>query len=314
MGVPIAWRKVAQGKQVEWIGAQISFKEQCLSISIPEKKIAELRTTIDTFLDNQVVTKVDILKLAGKLSYLAGLIIYLKAFLAPLWATSAGRGQPKEGSTSRTPRHLIHVKRIRPTLVWLKAFFTSEPQCIIRKFHVNDEEAVPLSVATDASTMGMGGILLDSTSGKPIQYFSTPITAEDEKILGTQRGQSKGMPIWESLALLIALRTWSLPGERLRISITGDSLGVLQAMVKQASNNPMVNRVIQEVALDLACERYSIGSVTHIKSAANYLPDKLSRMHDAEATNLPAELSQVPRRQVALRDSAFWHVTESKHS
>ena len=92
------------GKQVEWIGAQIGVDERCLSISIPEKKIAELRTTIDTVLGNQVVTKMEILKLAGKLSYLVDLIIYLTAFLSPLWATSAGRGQPKEDNTSRTPR------------------------------------------------------------------------------------------------------------------------------------------------------------------------------------------------------------------
>ena len=78
--------------------------------------------------------------------------------------------------------------------------------------------------------------------------------------------------------------------------------------------NPMVNRVIQEMALDLASERYRIGSVTHVMSAANHLPDILSRIFEAEATQIPSELNLVPRRQVARRDMAFWHTIESRDS
>eukprot|EP00971_Amphidinium_carterae_P231420 4592654-Amphidinium_carterae.1 len=60
-------------------------------------------------LASQVVAKKAILMLAGKLSHMAGLVIYLKPFISPLWAVVADASkQPVLGSRSRTPRHLIH--------------------------------------------------------------------------------------------------------------------------------------------------------------------------------------------------------------
>ena len=315
LGVPLAWQKAIRGSKVEWIGAEITASTEHLTVSIPPRKIDELTETIHIMLSKNVVAKTDILKLAGRLSYLAGLIIYLRAFIAPLWAVSADKWTHREDDcNSKTPRHLVHVKRIKPTLIWLRAFLTGEAQTIRRNYHFKAQSQVYLHIAMDASTTGLGGVLFDSQTGKPTQYFADPITEDDEKMLNTQRGQAKGMPIWEALAMLVALRTWSLPGETLCISVTGDCLGVLHALTKQASTNPMVNRVIQEVALDLASERYTIGSVTHVMSASNRLPDHLSRMFETRAMELPSELTNVPRRRVACRDSAFWHTAESRDS
>eukprot|EP00971_Amphidinium_carterae_P165284 3276350-Amphidinium_carterae.1 len=60
---------------------------------------------------------------------MAGLVVYIKPFLAPLWAVAADSVRMPESKMAKTPRHLIHVKRI---LLWLKAFFRCEVAAIVR--------------------------------------------------------------------------------------------------------------------------------------------------------------------------------------
>eukprot|EP00971_Amphidinium_carterae_P198535 3939992-Amphidinium_carterae.1 len=72
------------------------------------------------------------------------------------------------------------------------------------------------------------------------------------------------MPIWEGLAILVALRAWTTPGLRVQVALKGDCLGVLKAIVRMTSKSPNLNRIIQEVAMDMATGRYELTSVTHI--------------------------------------------------
>eukprot|EP00971_Amphidinium_carterae_P341177 6479855-Amphidinium_carterae.1 len=140
LGVPLAWAKATQGKTVDWIGASLSSGVKDLSVTIPAKKIEEVRAMLDEMLSQQVASRRSILALAGKLSHMAGLVIYLKPFLSPLWAVAAdsARSNGPEPVTTRTPRHLVHVKRIRKTLLWLRAFVRGESASIVRRFHYDE--------------------------------------------------------------------------------------------------------------------------------------------------------------------------------
>eukprot|EP00971_Amphidinium_carterae_P114884 2275424-Amphidinium_carterae.1 len=60
------------------------------------------------------------------------------------------------------------------------------------------------------------------------------------------------MPVWEGLAILVGLRAWTTPGSRMQVALRGDCLGVLKALMKMTSKLPNLNRVVQEVAMDMA--------------------------------------------------------------
>eukprot|EP00971_Amphidinium_carterae_P007002 138730-Amphidinium_carterae.3 len=207
---------------------------------------------IAEMLSKEVVGRKMVLVLAGKLSHMAGLVVYLKPFLglAPLWAVTADTTKSTSPAwTSRTPRHLIHVKWIRRTLLWLKAFLHCESAAIVRKFRYYEEEVLHIAMDTDTSPYGIGGVLLDVDTKRPTQWFSDEVSKLDERMLKTKRNESAGMPIWEGLAILVGLRAWTPPGVRVRVALRGDCLGVLKAIMRMTSRSPNLNRIIQEVAM-----------------------------------------------------------------
>eukprot|EP00971_Amphidinium_carterae_P221017 4388113-Amphidinium_carterae.1 len=89
LGVPLAWNKALQGRTVDWIGASLESGDNELKVTIPVKKVQEVNDIVTEMLNKQVTSKRSILTLAGKLSHIAGLVVYIKPFLAPLWAVAA---------------------------------------------------------------------------------------------------------------------------------------------------------------------------------------------------------------------------------
>eukprot|EP00971_Amphidinium_carterae_P020727 408666-Amphidinium_carterae.1 len=113
-------------------------------------------------------------------------------------------------------------------------------------------------------------------------------------VSGVKRRPFSRMPVWESLACVAALRLWTQPSQRLCIHRKGDSLGVCRAMVRMASRSPMVNRVIQTLALDLAADRYIIDTISHSMGITNELPDQVSRMQGPSPGQLPLPVKALP--------------------
>eukprot|EP00971_Amphidinium_carterae_P109885 2176763-Amphidinium_carterae.1 len=69
-------------------------------------------------------------------------------------------------------------------LEWLLAYFSFEVMPLQRSFFI-DAPPVHLTMQTDASTYGIGAVLLHNASHRPLQYFTDPITIEDERKLHT---------------------------------------------------------------------------------------------------------------------------------
>eukprot|EP00971_Amphidinium_carterae_P080623 1595133-Amphidinium_carterae.2 len=67
-----------------------------------------------------------------------------------------------------------------------------------------------------------------------------------------KRGDPAAMAVWEVLALLVALRTWTSE------HVHGQPCGLPgRATLKLVSRARLVNRVVQQVAMDFAWERPS---------------------------------------------------------
>jgi hypothetical protein len=316
-GLELAWTKLAHGKEVEWVGAMLKATESGAQVRVPEKKLKDCLETVEQLLETQVLGVRQIRKFAGKLSFIAGLIYQLRPFLSPLWATLAevqrkasdGPSQPaRAGKQSlRATRNLIHTRRIAWALRWHRAFFRRE-RLLLQRNYSRAMSPNCIYFTTDASPWGLGGVLFNS-EGLPLEYFSSALSAVDEKFLEARIGESEFMTVWEGLALLVAMRLWAPPGSTGVVAhVRSDSLGALRALAKHASRNPSLNRITMELALDCAGHSQDV-VFEHIPGITNVWPDALSRLHSPQPHVIPQALKEVKCRETPPRDLAFWRST-----
>ena len=288
LGLPIAWDKAYAGNSIVWGGAKISLgvgnEDGTVIVSIPEEKLQALQDEVRDVLSHPLVSRKRIRSLAGSLSFLAGLISYLRAFLSPLWAvcsasgTSEGKRPLKFRAQSRQLRSWVHVTRIRKGLQWIEAFLSGE---ICKKGLRRVYQPVSLDntsfLAVDASPWGMGGILV--LNGELFRYFKSEITSLNLSKCRATVGESAWNTVWEALALLIAFRLW-LPLFPINVVVRckSDSRAALGAILKLSTASRSLQPIVREIALDMAQGVYNVQLFQHIPGFTNVLPDALSRL------------------------------------
>ena len=97
-GYPLAWAKGSSGNDVTWIGAAFGAGSEYIVARIPAQKIEELLAETKGFLDLIVVQKQRLRSYCGKVSFVAGLVVVLRPFLAGLWAP-LGKDQSRGGAS-----------------------------------------------------------------------------------------------------------------------------------------------------------------------------------------------------------------------
>ena len=97
LGFPIAWDKAYAGRSIEWGGANIAVDVDCgeVHVSIPPSKLEPLLEEAQQLESQALVSKRRLRTFAAKMSFVAGLIFHMKAFLSAIWATLGG---PRPGS------------------------------------------------------------------------------------------------------------------------------------------------------------------------------------------------------------------------
>ena len=171
-GFPIKYSKADFGDQVKWIGAtmQAMDKDRAIKVSIPEEKLEDLKNRCISFLSRPVIGRKQLRSFTGSLSFLGGIVPYL----------------------------------VGQALDWVLTFLQEERiLCrVVRAVRMKSEA----TIITDASTKGMGAVLL--VGSEPMEYFSCPIPSEFILRFQASTGDPKHMALWESLCLLVAARTW----------------------------------------------------------------------------------------------------------
>ena len=302
-GFPLAWGKGVLGESVIWIGAQLSSLPSGIRVSIPEDKLDALLAQTQELRSSVVASRRSIRAYCGKLSFIGGMVPYIRPFLSMLWAALS--------SSSRLPSNLIHCRQLMVALDWLHALLLGRHGPLVRMFPLQVHWAADGDyIATDACPWGFAGVLFKDHS--PISWFATPLTGWDLRRFRARKGDSKHNTTWEALALLVAIRLW-LPGTSVLARVRSDSLSALRSMVKLASRSPDLNLIARELALDAVLGLYTIGMATHIPGVSNKLPDDLSRMWAPDPHVFPIELSGIPEVMAPPRDRTFWRTTSIKH-
>ena len=88
-----------------------------------------------------------------------------------------------------------------------------------------------LEMAIDVSPWGLGGGL--TSHGRPIEWFSSRLDENDERVHRASVGGAAGQQTWESLCALVALRLWAghWRGKRVALRVRGDSVAMLSLLL-----------------------------------------------------------------------------------
>ena len=170
-GFPLKLEKSDSGTEVKWIGAKIkaNHEDQTISVTIPEDKVAELKSKVQTYLKRPVIGRRQLQSLAGALSFVAGVVPLMRPFLNSLWAALATNDGPT------TARNVIHVRRIGVALQWIDALLGEKaaPFTRVVRAFMHPTECI---IITDASTRGLRAVMIKR--GTPVEFFSTVIPQE----------------------------------------------------------------------------------------------------------------------------------------
>ena len=88
-------------------------------------------------------------------------------------------------------------------------------------------------------------------------------------------------------------------------------MAALGAVLKTSAGTIRMNRVMQELALDMADGLYEPAIVGHLPAQWNDLADTLSRLFQpGKSTTIPYELANVERTSVDGRGPAWWRTRQ----
>ena len=179
---------------------------------------------------------------------------------------------------------------------------------LTRTCYLADRTRFALTIESDASPWGGGAVLWH---GEPhlrrnrlaAAWMSCEWAAADETLLGCVIGQPNDQARWEAFMILLAIRQWVVVGLRGRITVIGDAEGVLSAITRLKSNDPVINDMAKEAALILAPKGLSLEAL-HVWGEENCTADALSRRHLGYV--FPGSLYGVPENVVLDRGPSTW--------
>ena len=300
LGLQIAWHKGSRGAQVDWIGARLSLSthQRALRVSLPDAKRTELLASCQSALAVAGVSAAALRRLAGKCSWVAGLVPQLRPFVRQIWGACAA----SKGSV------VVPLRRYRHAVAWVAAFCEGSPP-LVREFFAGDDSAPGFTMEVDASPWGGGAIIWSTpvwaAGGPPVRYMVVRWAAEDERLLLAEIGTSRSQATWEAFMMLLAIRQWAGLAQRGRLCVRGDASGVLSGLVQMRASSSIINEICKELALAIAPWGMQLTGI-HVYSEQNKLADALSRM--AVGAGLPPGLGGVPVDLPAPRGHSAWRI------
>jgi len=206
VGFRLSWRKGQRGASIEWIGAEFTVQKDAVKVALTSEKTELLRNSLQKLAREKGMTSTkELTKLAGQASWVASVVPRARPFVSHLWGAitdTAKEHEPVRETTRKRPKGLVFVRRFHHAISWLLALVSS-PGRLTRVFRLQTRHAVSgLTVRTDASPFGFGGIVFDA-SGRVIAYWADEVQQLDCDRFAAVRGQPSWQAKWEFLAVLI---------------------------------------------------------------------------------------------------------------
>ena len=140
-----------------------------------------------------------------------------------------------------------------------------------------------------------------------VAYFSDELHLCDLNRFRARIGESASTAVWESLAILVALRLWRpLFAYSDAVGVRSDSHVSLSALASLSTSLASLNLIVCEIALDAALSDCALTTLTHIPGVSNTVADALSRVYSPDPKPWPRELDSAVRCNPPLGTSSFY--------
>ena len=309
LGLVLSWKKRQMGAAVQWIGGELDITTERLTISIQRRFVEKMLKECLILLDLPAIPVKRMRSFVGGMSWMMCIILWMRAWLSPLWAAVAVSAQwagPPDKATIG-PRQVSH------SLTWIAAFLSGQRGSIVRSLPVTPRPAEDLiQIVCDASPWGLGAVLV--TNGVAIEMIEDIFTEHDHLVMETTAGSHEGQSAFEALAVLVAVRHW-LPSRRdepATVVLQSDSMAALGAAAKLGSPVPKINVIVRELALEMAEGSFEIDLYGHVPGDLNTWADALSRRQDPNGPKeVPPELAHLPVGSPEPRGEDWWRARGS---
>ena len=292
IGLQVAYGKGHRAASVQWIGVTFSIvNRDTLVLGLPKAFLEETLQTLEDWARKGYISIRELRSVSGRLSWVAGVLPRARWTVTVFYAVmkaAEGERQPKKELSRRAPQTMVAVKRLELARQWLTAFLREALRRPMRSFHLRTTTKPAVSITTDASPEALGGYLV--VNDKLLAAFSSKVTQEDAEILGFEKGTSASQGIVESLALLVALRSWKgkFPQGVLELRFNADSTTALALARRLAAATPGLNFLGAELGIVLEELQVEKLRGVHIPGAANDMADWLSRPEKWTSPRPPA--------------------------
>ena len=232
----VSLAKGERSTSVKWIGINFQLSNDALTMSLPVKYCEEVQAILKAWEGKGMAPVSDLRKLAGKLSWLSGILPRTRWIVAVCYRVLHER--LRDIASGAEDQKYLEVAALAPS----------------RQFKLDINKYPNTSIVTDASPYGLGALLL--INGRVTRAMSSKITKEDAEQLGFAEvyGTSSSQGIVETFAVLVAMKLWTpeLKSCRVTLQVEADSMVALAMTKRMAHSSATLNYLGAEMAVQ--CE------------------------------------------------------------
>ena len=292
-GINLSYHKGERGTRLTWIGVtiELDLERKQIVLTVPQKLVDETKKKLEEW--SGMVSLRDLRAVAGKLSWLAGVLVRSRWAVSILYSVIADvendikMGLEKERAAKRSDKGekpaLVPVKRMELPRAWFIRLLQCDEQWRTRR--IDFVPPAPNALLTDASPWGIGLILAkvedDFKKITPFVVAKGKVTQQIADALGLEFGNSSSQSALEAWAILLGIRYWASTLRGTAVLIRADSTAALHLSRKLSSSSPVLNWVGAEIALRMEALQLRDFVLRHVHGKLNNLADWLSRAGDA---------------------------------
>eukprot|EP00438_Fugacium_kawagutii_P021415 Skav230573 [mRNA] locus=scaffold971:152920:156087:- [translate_table: standard] len=245
--VPISWKKVRGGAEVQWIGYQLDVGGFRKGIST--RKVRWVMDWMERHLSAGGITGRDLKSALGRFGFVAGALPHVRPFLGPLFAWAA---MLAPGTFARFP------DAVRILLQFVQQQIRDEPMSRPKKIKEFAREAFRVDAKAEQDKIVIGGWEVgEGGSTKDSRWFSIHLDRKSAPWAYLKGEPYRNIASLELVAVLTAVMLFGLEGEEagcmktLTLSASTDNLGNTYVLRHFMSCKYPLSIVVMELAVQL---------------------------------------------------------------
>eukprot|EP00438_Fugacium_kawagutii_P013025 Skav214740 [mRNA] locus=scaffold3176:133140:134285:- [translate_table: standard] len=245
--IPLSWKKVRGGTEVQWIGYTINVAS--FRIGISERKVQWMLEWLEKHMASGGITGRDLKSALGRFSFVAGALPHVRPFLGPIFAWAA-RLSP--GVFATFPDAVVIL------LEYVMAEVKRNPMRKPRRLQDGARELFRIDAKAEGDCVVIGGWeTLDELGTTKARWFSISLTRKNAPWVFTKGEPFRNIASLELMAVLMAVvifgDRWEGLVQKGEILLTAstDNLGNTHVLRHFMSCKYPLSIVVMELALQL---------------------------------------------------------------